>query len=230
MIRRKVFLGVIILVLLVMLPLGCGSPATPESPEDARDAVLSYLRENVMRDVPTSSTAWDRRDISSQGQLRKTTIEFIGSDYWEVTVSYPSRSTEYYVYDVLVTNHSSGWHWQGEVRLDGSIIETGQEKPEGTLTAAELLSEPIYDTEIKICGRVDGLGELACLCFFLVSGRESVQVWYDTMVENDGTVRPAVSVEGIRNGDKVIVVGELKGEGGIHYSKDDFWAKSITAP
>ena len=73
MIRRKVFLGVIILVLLVMLPLGCGSPATPESPEDARDAMLSYLRENVMQDVPTSSTAWDRRDISSQGQLRKTT-------------------------------------------------------------------------------------------------------------------------------------------------------------
>jgi len=57
-----------------------------------------------------------------------------------------------------------------------------------------------------------------------------VQVWYDTIVENDGTVRPAVSVEGMRNGDKVIVTGELKGEGGIHYSKDDFWAKLIAIP
>jgi len=230
MIRLKVFFTFTVLALIVMLPMGCGSQAGPESPEDARDAVLSYLRENAMQDVPTSSAAWDRRDISAQGQVRKTTIEFIGSNYWEVTISYPSRSTEYYVYDVLVTDHKSGWHWQGEVRLDGSITETGQEKPEGTLTAAELLNEPLYDTEVKIYGRVDGLGELACLCFFLISGRESVQVWYDTMVENDGTERPAVSVQGIRNGDMVIVTGELKGEGGIHYSKEDFWAKSITLP
>ncbi|MFC2032140.1 hypothetical protein ACFLUS_02040 [Chloroflexota bacterium] len=228
--KTKVFLGVTILVLLVLLPVGCVGPTTPESPEDARDAVFSYLRKNVIEDVPTSSTAWDRRDFTSKDQVTQTTIEFIGSDYWEVTVSYPSRSTEYYVYNVLVTNHKSGWHWQGEVRLDGGITETSQEKPDGTLTAAELLSAPIYDTEIKIYGRVDGLGELACLCFFLISGRGSVQVWYDTMVENDGTVRPAVSVDGIRNGDKVIVTGELKGEGGIHYSKDDFWAKSITVP
>jgi hypothetical protein len=30
------------------------------------------------------------------------------------------------------------------------------------------------------------------------------------------------------NGDKVIVIGELKGEGGTHYSKGDFWATDIT--
>ena len=57
-----------------------------------------------------------------------------------------------------------------------------------------------------------------------------MQVWYDTMVENDGTLRPAVSIKGIRNGDKVIVTGELMGEGGTRYSKDDFWVKSITIP
>ena len=107
---------------------------------------------------------------------------------------------------------------------------TGEEKPEGTLTITKLLDNPVYDTEVKIYGEVAGLGDLACLCFFLTSDGKSVQVWYDTMVENDGTVRPAVSVEGIRNGDKVIVTGELKDEGGIHYSKDDFWAKSITVP
>ena len=102
--------------------------------------------------------------------------------------------------------------------------------PEGTLTAAELLSEPSYETDVNIYGRVDGLGEVQCLCFLLISGGKSVQVWYDTMVEDDGTAQPAVSVEGIRNGDKVIITGELKGEGGIHYSKDDFWAKSIAVP
>jgi len=47
MVKLKVFLGVTILVLLVLLPVGCGRPATPEGPEDARDEVLGYLRENV---------------------------------------------------------------------------------------------------------------------------------------------------------------------------------------
>lgn len=53
-------------------------------------------------------------------------------------------------------------------------------------------------------------------------------VWYDTMVENDGSQRPAVNVQGVHNGDKVIVTGELKGEGGIHYAEGDFWAMDIT--
>lgn len=103
-------------------------------------------------------------------------------------------------------------------------------QPEGTLTVTELLENPVYETEIEIYGKVSGLGEFDCLCFVLSFGKEKVHVWYDTMIDNDGTIRPAVSVKGIRNGDKVIVTGELKGEGGIYYSRDDFWAKSITIP
>jgi hypothetical protein len=63
--------------------------------------------------------------------------------------------------------------------------------------------------------------------FELASGGRTVQVWYDLMVENDGTERPAVNGEGINNGDRVVVTGELKGEGGTHYSKGDFWATAI---
>jgi len=220
----------VVFVLPAALFVACGQPSTPESPADARDAVLSYLHQSVREDVPTGGAAWERRDFTSQGQAEKTTTKFITSNYWEVTVSSPGSSTEYFVYDVLVTHHKSGWYWQGDVRLDGSITETGQEKPEGTLTAAELLREPMYDTEVMIYGRVDGLGELMCSCFYLISGRESVQVWYDTMVENDSTTRPTVNVEGIKNGDEIIITGELKDEGGKHYSKDDFWAESITVP
>ncbi len=51
MIKPKVYLGLAVLVLLVLLPVGCGGPATPEGPEDARDAVLAYLRESVRDDV-----------------------------------------------------------------------------------------------------------------------------------------------------------------------------------
>jgi len=46
------------------------------------------------------------------------------------------------------------------------------------------------------------------------------------MVEDDGTERPSVSVEGIENGDSVVVTGELKTEG-QHTSLNDFWASDI---
>lgn len=65
-----------------------------------------------------------------------------------------------------------------------------------------------------------------CPCFELTSGEEKVQVWYDLMVEDDGTERPSVSVQGIENGDPVIVTGELKTEG-EHRSLNDFWASNI---
>jgi len=107
-----------------------------------------------------------------------------------------------------------------------AMINEGGE-PEATMSVAELLGNPVYDTELKIFGTVSLLGELFCKCFELTSGEQTVVVWYDTMVENDGTERPAVSVEGINNGDKVTVTGELKGEGGTHYSRGDFWATVI---
>ena len=98
------------------------------------------------------------------------------------------------------------------------------EKPEGALSVAELLENPVYDTEVTIYGNVSLLGELFCPCFELTSGGATVQVWYDLMVENDGIQRVPVNVQGISNSDKIIVTGELKGEGGTHYSKGDFWA------
>lgn len=101
------------------------------------------------------------------------------------------------------------------------------EKPEGSLSVAELLENPVYDTEVTIYGNVSLLGELLCPCFELTSGEATLQIWYDLMVENGGIQRAPVDVEGINNGDKIIVTGELKGEGGTHYSKGDFWATVI---
>jgi len=98
--------------------------------------------------------------------------------------------------------------------------------PKDTLSVAELLSTPVYDTQIQIYGKVNALGELMCTCFFLESEGQNIHVWYDTMVEDVGTVLPPVSTEGIKNGDWVLVSGELK-SGGIHYSPNDFWAIDI---
>lgn len=98
---------------------------------------------------------------------------------------------------------------------------------EGMLSVAELLENPVYAIEVKIYGEVGLLGELFCPCFELTSDGETVQVWYDLMVEDSGIEWAPVSVEGIENGDWVIVAGELKGEGGVHYNKGDFWASNI---
>ena len=99
-------------------------------------------------------------------------------------------------------------------------------KPEGALSVAELLENPIYDTKTRVYGEVSTLGELMCTCFFLQSDGENMHVWYDTMVENNGTTKSSVSVQDINSGDWVVVIGELK-SGGDHYSLNDFWLDKI---
>lgn len=109
--------------------------------------------------------------------------------------------------------------------LFGGCIEKPQ-RPGGVFSVADLLDHPIYDTQTKIYGKVSALREVMCTCFFLKSEGGNLQIWYDTMVEDSGTVRPAVDVQEIKNGDWVVVTGELK-SGGDHYSLNDFWAVSI---
>lgn len=100
------------------------------------------------------------------------------------------------------------------------------QKPEGTLTPDELLQNPVYDETVRAYGQVSGLGDFMCTCFLLRSEGESLNIWYDTMVEDDGTLQPAVGVQEFKNGDWVVVTGELK-SGGVHYALNDFWLISI---
>jgi hypothetical protein len=102
------------------------------------------------------------------------------------------------------------------------------EQPADTVTAGELLANPTYDANVRLYGQVSELGELFCPCFRLSSGEASVMVWHDLMVEDDGTQRPPVSVEDIKNGDWVVVTGELK-SAGTYRSLNDVWAREIIA-
>ena len=99
-------------------------------------------------------------------------------------------------------------------------------QPAGTISVGELLESPVYNAPIRVYGQVSGLGEFMCTCFFLNSDGENLHVWYDTMVEDNGTLRPAVRVDEINNGDWVVVTGELK-TAGQHYSVNDFWMGSV---
>ncbi|PIN98185.1 MAG: hypothetical protein COT90_05490 [Candidatus Diapherotrites archaeon CG10_big_fil_rev_8_21_14_0_10_31_34] len=102
-----------------------------------------------------------------------------------------------------------------------SVIFSGCVEPkpaqEKIFNVAELLENPVYEKEIKIQGKVSGLGEVLCLCFDLTSGEKSLVIWYDP-----------VMVKGIENGDQVIVTGKLdsKEAGGANPGKD-FWATKI---
>ena len=97
---------------------------------------------------------------------------------------------------------------------------------DGTLSVSELLESPVYETEVNVYGDVSALGELDCPCFTLTSDGKRLEVWYTLMVGDDGTERPAVSVEGIENGDRVVVTGELRSSTGTAPSTT-FWASNI---
>jgi len=99
-------------------------------------------------------------------------------------------------------------------------------KTEGALSVSRLLEEPVYDTEVRVYGEVALLGQLNCPCFELTSGGGNVQVWYALMVEDDRTERPPVSIEGIENGDRVVITGELK-TAGEYRQLNDFWSSGI---
>jgi hypothetical protein len=95
-------------------------------------------------------------------------------------------------------------------------------------SVGELLGNPVHETGVTIYGKVGSLGEVRCPCFELSSGGRTVWVWYDLMVEDDGTHRPRVNVEGIKNGDWVIVRGQLTPSEG-QQSAHTFWASGIEA-
>jgi hypothetical protein len=108
--------------------------------------------------------------------------------------------------------------------LNGCAMEPP--RPEGAFKSAELLAEPVYNTPIQVYGQVQGLGEFECPCFALKSGDEQIYVWFDMMVERDGSPTPPtltpVDVEGIENDDWIVVTGELKFFEGFKVHKD-FW-------
>jgi hypothetical protein len=337
MIRARLCIGFVLLGLVALLAGGCASESVPpiETAAEARDAAIGYLLEHEPQDAPGAAVVWQEQDVTPPELVGAVTTEFV-SDEWTIEVTYPVVLPENTVYRVVVSSIALGWHWEGNVKYDGSVAETSAFKqmsregsqaiaeesvrssptftfdgmedtlrlagtltarcpycwvfvfefdsrhagygdrtgqalaevitphraviaveqleitsaimddkwdmlgqmmiteddgiPEGALSVAELLQDPVYDTEVTIYGEVSLLGQLLCPCFQLSSGGEKVEVWYDLMVENDGTERPAVDVQGIENGDSIVVTGELKGDGGEHYSKGDFWAIAIVVP
>jgi inhibitor of cysteine peptidase len=97
---------------------------------------------------------------------------------------------------------------------------------DGARNVSELLESPVYDTEVNVYGDVSALGELFGPYFALTSDGKRLEVWYYMLIGDDGTERPSVSMEGIENGDRVVVTGELRSSNGTTPSTT-FWASNI---
>jgi hypothetical protein len=94
------------------------------------------------------------------------------------------------------------------------------------LSVTELMDNPVYDQEISVFGTVYLLNEVNSTSFELRSEGNSIKVWYDMMVEDDETACPGVDVDNIKNGDTVLVSGELKTDG-TYRMENDFWLSEI---
>ncbi len=125
---------------------------------------------------------------------------------------------------ILIASLISGYFIWGSLKLKNA-------ESQQPISVSELLKNPVYDKLVKIYGEVSYLGEINkfreipnCPCFSLYSDGGVINVWYDSMKMFGPIKNPSVDVSGIKNGQTIVVIGELKSE-----SKDkefkDFWAR-----
>lgn len=128
MVKVKLYLGVAVLSLAVLLAGACTSQPGPTpglkvgDAAAARNAAIAYLQTHVGESAPSAEIEWDAENITPPGLVGQTTIAFT-SDEWTITVSYPVVPPENTVYQVEVSSIKRGWHWKGTIEPDGSVTE-----------------------------------------------------------------------------------------------------------
>ncbi|MFP3945971.1 MAG: hypothetical protein ACLFVI_03630 [Archaeoglobaceae archaeon] len=178
MLKLKLKLAIMFAVLLVALISGCtqndnGSP-TPSAvtQEESQGIALDHVKN--MEEY----TDYEGRNLKLVNNMT------LRCPYcWSFTYKFDMQSMK----DASVVD-------EAKVRVivqEGKVVEvfyalgmkSSDDKPEGSVYVSELLTEPVYEEQVKVYGEVSLLGELFCPCFELTSGGETLQVWYDHMVE-----------------------------------------------
>jgi len=113
--------------LMVLLLTGCtGKPAPAEQVTDAagaRDAALEYLREHDPDNAPGTGLKWQSEDATPEGLVGQATKVFT-SDGLTVKVNSPVVAPEYINHNLTITSVQGGWHWQVNIKRDGTVTET----------------------------------------------------------------------------------------------------------
>ncbi len=97
-----------------------GVPADPLL--NARDAALTYLREEHGEVTPAADLTWTRKRTTSEGLVGSESYEY-RSGHWVITISHPVVAPEMVVYNVVVSNQNTGLQWEGDVDANGDVTE-----------------------------------------------------------------------------------------------------------
>ncbi len=108
-------------LLLSMACLSCGPKI--EDVAEVRDATLEYLRKHYPDNVPQTGLAWQEEDATPVAPVELFIITQFTSNGLTVKVSTPEVAPQNIIYTTTVTDLLSGWHWQGEVKQNGTVTE-----------------------------------------------------------------------------------------------------------
>lgn len=93
----------------------------PEGVVAARDAALAYLSERYGEEAPPLGLGWAEEFIPPEGWAPLGTYPYRAGE-WLVTVYDPGVRPE--VYQVSVSNETTGFQWEGEIDAAGQARET----------------------------------------------------------------------------------------------------------
>ena len=138
----------LVLILFALIASGCGQTTaepteslTPIRPEvatevatetprgeanqvrTARDLALAYVNGRYGDEAPPLGLTWAEEDITPEGLVGSVTNQYKAED-WVVTISYPVVAPDSVIYQVVVSNQSTEFQWEGTVDAAGQVAET----------------------------------------------------------------------------------------------------------
>jgi hypothetical protein len=94
---------------------------------EARDRALAYIRAQYSGQAPEEGASWKAEIIGipvPEGPGGAGTLQYTyTAGEWGVTVSFQLLAPKPVSYQVVVTNRSAGFYWQGEVNPTGQVTE-----------------------------------------------------------------------------------------------------------
>jgi hypothetical protein len=106
----------------------------PDQVVAARDAVLAYLSDQYGEDAPASGLTWAEERATPEGLVGAETYRCTAEE-WVITISYPVVAPDQVAYQVVVSNPSTAFQWQGEVSAAGDVTEFAAIVTDPVLTA-----------------------------------------------------------------------------------------------
>ena len=124
----------LVLIVSALIVSGCG-PTKDQPTEDveapdevraARDAALAYISEQYGEQVPAPGLTWTEENITPGWPVAPVPgwIEYrFTAEDWVVTIGHVVLPPERIIYQVAVTNRTTGFQWKGEVDATEYVAE-----------------------------------------------------------------------------------------------------------